>query len=75
MDAKLIAAIGAAVLPLLGGTAYSAQGWLTEAKETAYAVARYRAAKELARACMGEDSFDAEWAEVLADIKEQQGRP
>lgn len=75
MDAKTIALIVSACTTLLGGAGgvVSYTGWTAETEKQAYAMARYRASKELARACMGEESFDAEWKQVLADIREGGG--
>ncbi len=76
LDAKTIAAVVSTCLALLGGAggAVSYTGWNEEAGKFERAAAKYRAAKDLGRACMGDEAFDAEWADVLADLREAEGR-
>lgn len=72
---KVLAIIGPIATSLAGGGATIAyQGWTAEEGKFARAAAKYRAAKDLGRACMGDEAFDAEWAQVLADLREAEGR-
>ena len=73
MDWKQLIPIGIAVLTTIGG-GVSATGWSSSHQSFERAADKYRAAKELGRACMGEAAFDLEWRQVLADLREAEGQ-
>ena len=68
---KLVAIVGPIATTLAGGSGLAAYN--SRSVDFERAAAKYRAAKELGRACLGPEAFAAEWAEVLADLREAEG--